>query len=300
MLSSSNLWRTCFGSKRRLPGNRRRLILESLESRRVLAGLSVVESGGTTFVSEASGTDMLTVLLTEAPTSNVVLNIASSDTGEAIVSAAQLTFTPANFNVAQTITITGVEDALIDGNQSSTITISVNDALSDPLYASVPDQTVSALTIDNDFAGIAVVASGDTTIVSEAGTTDTLAVSLTAQPTSNVVLNVASSDTGEATATPSTLTFTPANWNVAQTVTLTGVDDALVDGTQTSTTTISVDDALSDNAFDTVPDRTALVSTTDNDVGAPGFFVMQTGGATVVSESGTTDTFTVVLTAQPT
>jgi len=43
---------------------------------------------------------------------------------------------------------------------------------------------------------------------------------LDAQPSSNVVLSVTSSDTGEATVSPSTLTFTSANWNTTQTVTV--------------------------------------------------------------------------------
>ena len=36
---------------------------------------------------------------------------------------------------------------------------------------------------------------------------------LTAQPASDVVLTVTSGDTGEATVSPATLTFTTANWN---------------------------------------------------------------------------------------
>ena len=40
-----------------------------------------------------------------------------------------------------------------------------------------------------------------------------------------MVLTVNSGDTGEATVDKGTLTFTPANWNTAQTVTVTGVDD---------------------------------------------------------------------------
>src|SRR5436190_10386250 len=94
----------------------RHLFLEPLEGRSLLAGLSVVESGGATFVTEAGATDTVTVALTEAPTSNVVLSVTSSDTGEATAAPATLTFTPADWNVAQTLTITGVNDSLIDGN----------------------------------------------------------------------------------------------------------------------------------------------------------------------------------------
>ena len=64
------------------------------------------------------------------------------------------------------------------------------------------------------------------------------------------MFTIASSDTGEATVSPATLTFTPATWNVAQPVTVTGVSDDTVDGSQTSTITISVDDAASDDSFD--------------------------------------------------
>ncbi|GIR37539.1 MAG: hypothetical protein CM15mP49_29240 [Actinomycetota bacterium] len=47
---------------------------------------------------------------------------------------------------------------------------------------------------------------------------------------------------------------------------MTGVDDNLIDGTQVSTITISVIDAISDNNFDAVADQTVSVSTTDDDV----------------------------------
>ena len=88
---------------------------------------------------------------------------------------------------------------------------------------------------------------------------------LDAQPTSDVVLTVTSSDTGEATVN-SPLTFTPANWDTAQTVTVTGVDDDLVDGTITSTITLAVDDANADDSFDVVVDQTVSLITTDDDV----------------------------------
>ena len=53
---------------------------------------------------------------------------------------------------------------------------------------------------------------------------------LTAQPTADVTIGLSSSDTTEGTVAPASLTFTNGNWNVAQTVTVTGVDDALDDG----------------------------------------------------------------------
>ena len=102
-----------------------------------------------------------------------------------------------------------------------------------------------ATTTDNDVAGLTIAETGGSTSVAGTGTTDTFTIVLNAQPSSNVVLIVTSSDTGEVTVnTP--LTFTSGNWNTAQTVTVTGVDEtAIIDGTISSTITIAVDDANS-------------------------------------------------------
>ena len=64
----------------------------------------------------------------------------------------------------------------------------------------------------------------------EAGGTATFTVVLNTQPTADVTIALSSSDTTEGTVAPASLIFTTANWNVAQTVTVTGVDDAVDDG----------------------------------------------------------------------
>ncbi|MFL3016309.1 MAG: hypothetical protein ACJZ2F_02075 [Acidimicrobiales bacterium] len=83
-------------------------------------------------------------------------------------------------------------------------------------------------------------------------------------------------------------------------MTVTGINENIVDGTnhlnhhhqplmtptQTTTLTLSLDQTVS------------AATTTDDDIA--GFTIVQTGGSTGVAETGTTDTFTVVLTAQPT
>ena len=139
---------------------------------------------------------------------------------------------------------------------------------------------MTASTTDDDAAGFTVTETEGSTGVDESGTTDTFTVVLDAQPTSDVVITIVSSDTGEATVT-STLTFTPANWDTPQIATITGIDDDIIDGSQTSTITVSVDDASSDYYFDGVADQTVSVSTTDDDVA--GFTVAETEGSTGVT-----------------
>ena len=82
----------------------------------------------------------------------MVIDFTSNNTNEATVSPASLTFTNANWNVNQEITVTAVNDD-IERDDSTTLTISVNDASSDDTYDSVPD-AVSPITItDDDTAG---------------------------------------------------------------------------------------------------------------------------------------------------
>ena len=88
---------------------------------------------------------------------------------------------------------------------------------------------VAVTNTDNDAAGITVTPTPGLT-TTEAGGTATFTVVLNTQPTADVTIALSSSNTDGRHGRPASLTFTTANWNVAQTVTVTGVDDAVVDG----------------------------------------------------------------------
>jgi len=141
----------------------------------------------------------------------------------------------------------------------------VVDGSSDDAFDSVADQVMAVTTSDDDSAGVSATQSDGSTTTTEIGGTDTFTVVLNTQPSSDVVISVTSSDTGEAVVSPATLTFTAANWDTAQTVTTTGVDDDAIDGTQTTTITLSVVDGSSDDAYDPVDDVTLSVTNTDNE-----------------------------------
>ena len=95
-------------------------------------------------------------------------------------------------------------DNIIDGSIDTDITLSVNDGSSDNAFDSLSD-TVEVATADNDTAGF--TKSKTAVTVSETGTTDTFTVVLDAQPNSNVVIDVSSDDTDEATVSPSASDF---------------------------------------------------------------------------------------------
>src|SRR5205814_5034733 len=112
------------------------------------AGITVTPTAGLT-TTEAGGTATFTVVLTSQPTANVTIGLSSSNTAEGTVSAPSLTFTSANWNVPQTVTVTGVDDAMDDGDVAYIIFTSPATS-SDPHYASFDPSNVQVTNIDND------------------------------------------------------------------------------------------------------------------------------------------------------
>jgi hypothetical protein len=202
----------------------------------VSTGVLVNPSGNLT-TTEAGGTAQFAVSLVIAPTSNVTISLSSSNTAEGTVSASQLTFTTGNWNVPQTVTLTGVNDDVDDGNMAYQVNFSVSSL--DGQYNGTTVAAVTATNTDNDTAG-AVVAPTSGLVTSEAGQTASFTVRLLSRPTATVTVQVNSSDTSEGTVSPSTLTFAPAAWNTPQTVTITGANDEDVDGDIAYTVSFSV------------------------------------------------------------
>ncbi len=91
------------------------------------------------------------------------------------------------------------------------------------------------------FTNSGAASAGATTvsvITSEPGTSTTFGVVLQSQPTGLVQIPVASSDLTEGTVSPPVLEFDSSDWAKPKTVTVTGVDDSLVDGTVPYTITL--------------------------------------------------------------
>ena len=173
-------------------------------------------------VSEAAGSAATTATVTHnvVTPSAVTVTLASNDPSEATVPTS---VTIPQGQMSATFDIDAVDDSLVDGTQQVTITAS------SPGFA----DGVDLLNVtDDDVAGFSVTETDGYTLVFEDGSIDTFDIVLDAEPSDVVVLNVSSADTDEVTATPATLTFTPNTWNLPQSVTVTGVDDPIVDGDQ--------------------------------------------------------------------
>ncbi len=247
-----------------------------------------VVSGSTT---EAGGTATLTVRLQSEPMADVMIALSSSDLTEGTVSPSGLTFTSLSWNAPQTVTITGVNDAVADGNQVYRV-VTAPATSADPDYSGLNAVDRNVTNVDNDTAGITV--SNATTDTNESGGTASVTIVLNSEPTANVTIGVSSSRTGEGTVAPMTVTFTPGTWNIQQTITITGIDDSAADGPQTFSV-VTAPAISSDTRYSGLDARDVSVTNLDDDTA--GFIVSPVSGDT--TEDGGTATFTIRLTSQP-
>ncbi len=143
-------------------------------------GITVTPTSGLV-TTEGGGTATFTIVLTSPPTSNVTIALSSSDLTEGIVGPASVTFTSVNWNVAQTVTITGVDDSIIDGTVAYTIVTGAATS-TDPAYNGLAVADVSVSTTDNDTAGVIVTPTSGL-VTTEAGGPATFTLVTGQQPT---------------------------------------------------------------------------------------------------------------------
>ena len=102
--------------------------------------------------SEAGNAVTFQVVLNSQPTGNVTVTINNSDSTEGSVGPVTLAFRPNNWNIPQTVTVTGVDDAIRDGDILYDIDATATS--NDPLYAGLVSPSAWVINRDNDTAGI--------------------------------------------------------------------------------------------------------------------------------------------------
>ncbi|MFM2176838.1 MAG: hypothetical protein RL015_936 [Verrucomicrobiota bacterium] len=264
------------------------------------AGLNIVASGGDTTVVEGGATDTVDISLRQQPSANVTVNLTAS--GQALVSPLSLTFTSANWNTAQTVTVSAINDTSVETDTLTNIGVVVDS--DDITYDGVKSKSIAATVIDNDFTPLNLGHSNGWTTVAEGGAvgnsndtlvraSDTFTVNLARTPTANVTVTLVTD--GQVTVSPSTLTFTSGNSGTNQTVTVTAVDDAVSESALHNSLLRFV--ITSTDPFFSNPRNTPMnIPVRDND--ANGIALFESNGNTQPTEAGT-DNITVVLTKAP-
>ena len=107
-------------------------------------------SGASGDVTESGGSASFDVSLRSRPTATVTFAVSSSDVTEGTVSSAALTFDPAgDWSTPQTVTVTGVQDRIIDGDIAFTVTVSAPVSADVDYAAFTGDNTNSFTSIDS-------------------------------------------------------------------------------------------------------------------------------------------------------
>ena len=236
-----------------------------------------------------SGTATYTVKLATKPSGTVTVSLSSSNDNAATVSPATLTFTAGSWSNAQTVTVTAVDDKIVNTpERTATITHSASGggygAVTGGVAVSVTDDDTRGLKISRNLV----------TVTEAAGSahTATYTVALSSQPTAGVTVSLSSGNTDAATVSPATLTFTASNWSDAQTVTVTGVDDEVEQTGEFGYRSTSISHAARGGDYGTVSGSVRVIVSDDGST--PKFYIKDAK----VSEGDSGDvnlTFTVIL-----
>ncbi len=160
------------------------------------------------------------------------------------VSANSITFTvngPQGPGTLIPVVVHGIDDPIVDppAGPNYTVTVSFTSTQPSP-FSGFTIPPIQCTNNDNDVPGVTVSPTAGL-MTSENLTTAGFSVQLNTQPTGNVTISLTSSSAAEGTVSPATLTFTnvggqaysaitgSGGWNVPHVVTVTGVDDTLLD-----------------------------------------------------------------------
>ena len=247
----------------------------------------VAQSAGRTLVSEGEVTDTYSIVLSEAPTSDVSIAVGAGVPSAGIhqllfttaltqtaTNTAFLTFTSTNYATPQSVTVSAVNDALGEGRHSARITGYILSPATNYLYVDVPSFTAEIE--DNDPALLLTESAASTDVV-EGGFTDTYTVSLSTQPTNTVVVIPGGGSAAQYTYSPTSVTFSTTNYDVPQVITVTAVDDSTVEGYHSGVITHSVSPYFGLNNLASVASTRITVNIDDNDSNVA---IVETGTST--------------------
>ncbi len=252
-------------------------------------GRSLVLSKNSVTVAEKAGTDSFTVALDSQPTGDITVALTTTgETGALTLDQTELTFKPGDWNQAQTVTVTGVDDKVdnADDKREASITL----VASGRGFSATVEYTVAATVTDDDDRGITF--SKKALSVAENGGTDSYTIVLDTQPTGDVTVTVRGVNTAPLLSVDTaTLVFGPDDWDQPQTVTFTGGNDDL-DNLKNPRYVITHGAQHAD--YEGFAAGSVIVTVTDDDV----------RGVTISKDSvevnaGDTAEYTVVLNSQP-
>ncbi|MXZ80912.1 MAG: hypothetical protein F4Z15_06000, partial [Gammaproteobacteria bacterium] len=239
-------------------------------------------TGSQDSVSEAAAATTVTVTATLGGSTTFAANktvtvkvgadadSATEGTDYANVADFTITINAGSSSGSETFTLTPTNDVIDEANETlsvggssaglsvtgDTVTITDNDNV-------IADSRIVEVTISK--TAVTVAEADDTGTPSVKEHQDTYTVVLTSQPTADVTVSVTSSDRLIATVDRSALTFTSANWSMAQTVTVTGVNDDVDNARDSRNATVIHVVSGTGSGYEGVTAAAVNVTVTDDD-----------------------------------
>ncbi|MFZ2656412.1 MAG: PA14 domain-containing protein, partial [Victivallales bacterium] len=219
-------------------------------------GFSITPDQST--IREDGGSCQIKVQLRSRPEYQVAVDCLAGS-GDVSLDRTRLTFLPDSWRQPQTVTVYARQNNYVP-DTSAQVTFSICLPLSDIGFGGFASQSATIGITSDDTADF-IISPASITVPENGGTGPFTAVLNTA-PAGNVVLNLSIDKSSEGLIDRQVLTFTPLNWNMPKTVTVTGADDQAY-GDNYATVTVSVDSS-SDTLFAGIDPKKIPVTFSDD------------------------------------
>lgn len=212
--------------------------------------------------------------LSTKPSDVVTLKLSSSNNSRLKISNDELIFTPSDWYTDKSVTFTAIDDFI--QNDNVIVTIIVGAISNDTRYNDITDSSLYFTVIDNDTAGINYDATSFTLIE---GDSLSRTFKLRTKPASTVTLSFTNKYTDRLTISPTSLLFSPDDWDTQKDVLFTAVDNTIYDGDVTDT--ISIVAKSYDLLYNDIVITPITITVKDNDTKSFGTLAFESGYFTV-------------------
>ncbi len=235
-------------------------------------------------IAEGSS-DSYEVVLTSQPSHDVTISISHSGDADIGIDDQELTFSDSDWDAAQRVTVSAAQD---DDARDDGATLRHTVASTDSDYGGIAVADVDVTVNDDETAGVSIT---PTQLTIAEGASNSYRVVLTSQPSHDVTVTISHSGDPDIGVRQGTLTFTGANWNKPQAVTIeASPDDDAVD----DSATLAHSAGSSDGAYDALILNDVQISVRDDDSAG-----VRITPAKLSIPEGAWGTYNVVLTSRP-
>ena len=237
-------------------------------------------------IGEDGGVSTVTATVSPASAAAFTVTVAAAAVAPAVAADFRLSANPvlsfAENATASTgsVTITGVDNDVDAADKTVTVSGTVS-------AASVTAPANRTLTLEDDDAAGATVSATALTVTEQDAAGDSYTVVLDTEPTHDVTVTVGGHAGTDVSLSSSTLTFTPSNWDRAQTVTVTALND---DDTADDAVTLTHAATSTDGNYSGIAIAGVAVTVTDNDTTTPTVTLALSAGS--IGEDGGVSTVT--------